>query len=462
MNATNAILEKTGKPIRLTFLNYNDASKLGDGAGPSRQFGDIRYNIMRWVSDFDTQDLFAGATPIGWDPRTGEVIHGSITFNDGAVRDYYVQRIDAFLQTVGASAGLGNNAPASKGGWQTGPCSNGATAQIVNQAVVDDHNAADSLYQKMQQYLNLHGPNPNDDHIGPQDMTAASTEDADFYNAYFTLVPYEIFQDPDANLFVTREGGQGVYGTPGSTWNALKAEAQFQAVSAQISNGIDPTGGPAASTGATDPVAWASFAEKMKDLTTAHQNFLKIAAINGGLRLDAPGAFSVETVMEQDAQQCVNGQWQTQDQWVQSHHRRLLAAGVLARVRPQHGHVAPVHGQHRPAQLHAPDRRQRQADQGRQRQPAVPGVLVLGDGVQRLAGAPGLEAGLGRVRPGLHRLDVLQRREAGRQPHEGRRRDGELHALRRGGRRHPGRRVPLQGPARLLHGREHRLSCAAP
>jgi hypothetical protein len=305
MAGTNKVLSQTGNKIQINFLNYNDATSYKDGAGPSRNFGDIRYNMLRWISDQDTEDLFAGSTETGVDPRTGEQIHGSITYNDFAVRDYYVQRLDAFLQQVGASAGIDNP------GWKSGSCTTGATAQIVNQTVIDKHNATSTLYVKMQSYLGLHGPNPSDDHLGPQDFTAKATEDQDFMNAYLTLVPYEVFQDPDANLFVTREGGQGVYGTPTGLWQALQGEQQFQALAAQINKGQDPTNGGGI-------VEAAAFAQQMKAATTAHQWYKNYTNITTGTHLDAPGAFSFETVAEQDAQACVGGQWQTQAQWIQS------------------------------------------------------------------------------------------------------------------------------------------------
>jgi hypothetical protein len=326
-DATNKVFATTNNPIKVQFLNYNDQSKLGDAAGPARQFGDVRYNILRWVSDQDTEDLFAGDTPDGIDPRTGEIVHGMITFNDFAVRDYYVQRIDAFLQTVGASSGLGsaNCAPGQNGPncWNVGSCTTGQTRPIVNQTIIDNHNANDTLFTKMQSYLNLHGPNPNDDHLGPQDFTANAVEDSDFYNAYFTLVPYEIFQDPDANLFVTREGGQGVYGAPGNPspqmdlWNLIQKEANFQALSAQISNGVDPTGSGNA-VGTDSVLSRVAFANNMRQATLDHEQYKYYTAINSGMTMDAPSAFSFETVMEQDSQECVNGTWQTQAQWTQA------------------------------------------------------------------------------------------------------------------------------------------------
>ena len=303
---TNSVLTTAGAKAQVLFLNYNDSAALGDGKGPARQYGDIRYNFLRWVSDQDMQDAFAGVTMPGFDPRTGEIINEGIEFNDFAIKDYYVQRIDAFLVSVGASGGLGTS------GWLAGPCSAGTTQQLVTDTVVDLHNAQSTLFTKMQQYLGLHGPNPGDDHLGPQDFVA--TQDSDFFNAYFALSPFELFADPDMNLFVTREGGEGVYG-PAAYWALLQQESTFQSLAATINNGSNPYVSADGAAGVANAVA---FANQMRDATEGHQQLqLMPGVVYHDQHMDPPGAFSIETVMEQDSQQCVNGQWESQDDWTQ-------------------------------------------------------------------------------------------------------------------------------------------------
>ena len=164
--------------------------------------------------------------------------------------------------------------------------------------------------------------------------------------------------------------------------------------------------------------------------------------------MDVPGAFSLETVMEQDAQQCINGKWESQDAVGAAHHRHLLAAGVLARVRARHGSRAQLHGLGRPAELHHPARRQRDAGHRRQREHALRHVFVVGHGVQRQPRAPGLDAGLGHLRQGGHRLDLREQQRAARRPDQGCDRREQRIAVRRGGRRRPGARVSVQRPAR--------------
>ena len=64
VDQTNAIFTKAGAGARLSVLNYNDATTLGDGGGPARQFGDIRYSFIRWESDLDTDSPFLGVDAV--------------------------------------------------------------------------------------------------------------------------------------------------------------------------------------------------------------------------------------------------------------------------------------------------------------------------------------------------------------------------------------------------------------
>jgi hypothetical protein len=302
---TNQVLQASGAAARVQFFNYNDdiTQAPGNGNGPTRAYGDVRYNFLRWASDQDLQGTFAGVTMPGFDPRSGEIINENIEFNDFAVKDYYVARINAFLTTVTNAGGL-------TGTWNTGSCKGDQVMPLVNASIITNHDANSTVFSKMQTYLNLHGPDPSNDHLGPSDFTAAATEDADFYRAYFALAPYEVFADPDMNLFVTREGGNGVYG-PASLEQLLRDEYSWEQLTAQINNGQEPydtTGGP---------LAAATFAEQMKTLTTSHNRLPLVSAVLHPEHMDTPDTFSLETVMEQDGQRCVNGSWESQDSWVQ-------------------------------------------------------------------------------------------------------------------------------------------------
>src|SRR5262249_19340822 len=96
---TNEILANSGAKARVDFRNFDHPGGLTEsqkGRG-GREFGDARYSFIRWMSDKDMQEGYAGVTQFTVDPRTGETLSSSIVINDFAIKDYYVQRIDAYL-----------------------------------------------------------------------------------------------------------------------------------------------------------------------------------------------------------------------------------------------------------------------------------------------------------------------------------------------------------------------------
>jgi hypothetical protein len=357
--ATNALLVKSGAAARVDFKEYTDGlvpnGMITEGdcegsgywwnvdinvyggngvcyADPPREYGDIRYNFLRWESDEDVESEFSAVTMPGFDPRTGEIINEGIEFNDLEVQNLYTQRIDAFLQSIGAvptvtpkggtAAPLSVNSP---GEWPTGACTTGETRQIVPATLVANHNAQSTLFSKMQQYLNLNStdPDPNNDHLGPENFEAKCTNpsgalvpcslDPDFQNAYFALIPYQLFADPAMNLFVTPEAGQGV--TPPSVWQALQNEVQFHAIAATINDGTAPftASGPSAVTNG------ATFGNSLHQLTLSHLDYQRMRDVLPGnnVRRDSPDAFSLEEVIVKDAQHCIDGHWETKEHWQQ-------------------------------------------------------------------------------------------------------------------------------------------------
>jgi hypothetical protein len=351
--ATNALLNiahqaNPSTTAQVSFLDYNDG-------GIVRNYGDIRYNFLRWESDIlANQGGVLGVTQLGADPRTGEVIHGTIVYDDYPVLDE-IQRIDAFLVSVGASSGLGTTAwPATPPG-QTATCEVGQALPLVTTTVISNHNANSTLYQKMQQYLNLNAPilndpasgtDPTNNHLGPQDFAALNNEnDVDFLNAYLTLAPYEVFFDPAQNPFVTPEGQGGVFG-PAQLRADQQAEAVFQQAVATINSGVTPFTQASGVGGVANAVG---FANAMRDATDAHFKALS-DNLNAfpGIQMDTVGAFSWEAAMERDARMCVcstsdtatlgsvagygscaigsSGVWETQQQYTQRVTNRFWAS----------------------------------------------------------------------------------------------------------------------------------------
>ena len=319
---TNQLFIDANAAARVTFLNYNDKVAFGDGAGPSRQYGDVRYSFFQWLSDKDIQDGFAGITQFITDPRTGETTSAQITINDFEIKSLYVQRIDAYLQTIGASLNIN-----SAGEWTTpsGTCKQGQTMPIVPATVASNHNGTDSLYNKIQLYLQKDPATYGN--LGPQDFILP--QDADFFNAYYKILPYEVYNDPDMNPFVIREGGAGVLG-PASIWPMMQQEAQFQQLSAKIDQGFEPYDGSD-----TGPVGYqnaVNFLQSYKASTLNHTqlNYLK-GFLNHGLSMDPPGSFSFETVIAKDARQCIANlppytakqaqggtHWESKEEWTNS------------------------------------------------------------------------------------------------------------------------------------------------
>ncbi len=311
---TNQIFQDAGAAARLRFLNYNDRDTLGDGLGPARAFGDVRYSFLQWVSDQDTQQIWSGLTQFVTDPRTGETLSADITINDEALKTVAVQ-IDAYLQSIGASLNIN-----SAGQWASpaGTCKAGQTMPIVPATVASNHNGTDSLYNKIQLYLQRDPATYGN--LGPEDFIV--TQDQDFFNAYYKLLPYEVYQDPDTNPFVVREGGQGVLGAA-NMWTLMQQEAAFQTLSTSIDHGDVPYDG--SDDGMAGYQNAVGFLSNYQSLSQGHRQYSYLQGMLGhGLAMDSPTAFSLESIVLHDARQCVlddasnpgaGTHWQTKDEW---------------------------------------------------------------------------------------------------------------------------------------------------
>jgi len=142
-----------------------------------------------------------------------------------------------------------------------------------------------------------------------------TTQDSDFFRAYYALVPYSVFGDPDTNQYVIREGGAGVYG-PAGIWKMAQDESTFHALTAKIDHGLTPfddLAGPGGLKNAKD------FANQMRSLTVNHRNLGYGRLYENKYRpMDTPDSFSLEAILQRDGRRCVGGQWETRDQWEQS------------------------------------------------------------------------------------------------------------------------------------------------
>jgi hypothetical protein len=328
IDQTNKILEAAQVKARVTFKNFDQ--DLVDGQAP-RQPGDIRYSFIRWIPDVDSGSGFLGVEQSVPDPRTGELISSSININDYPVKDRLTQHLDVYLKSLGLSDDVN-----ATGEWPDGPagCKDGDILPIavsVKAAIAaqnqmngvtgapdptgDDiaqaqHNNS-SLYQKMQTYLQK--PAAAFGNLAPSDFVAP--QDDDFYHAYYALLPYYVYADPAANFFVTPEGGSGSYGPDSSQiFDVFAQETQFQRLAAKIDRGEAPYEGVSGPDGVKNALG---FLNQMKKLTLAHKDFeYKKKFLHPHQRLDAPNIISLQSVAKDASRRCVNGKWQTKQEWI--------------------------------------------------------------------------------------------------------------------------------------------------
>ena len=331
---TNALLSAAGAPAQLSIKNYDDKSGLAPGQGP-RQFGDIRYSFVRYESDIDTGSPFIGVTQFATDPRSGETMSATISLPSFEVKDRALARLDFYLQTIGANLAL----DATTGDWPvpSGTCNDGDVTPFDPTAVTNTHNANSPIYGKMQQYLQKSvqkfgtlGPT---DFIYPHTVTSAKgvvSEDTDFYKAFFTLVPYMIFSDPNTNPFVVPEGGQGSYAPP-KQYAGQQTEAAFHQLMSSLDHGVAPYN---PTTGDAGVLQTQAFLDQFQAYTVNHRNVEYMRNFNhGSAQYDVPGMLSYLTVFEKDARHCVTGtdgttHWESRQEYtdnlIKSYHAQTL------------------------------------------------------------------------------------------------------------------------------------------
>ncbi len=323
---TNEIFEKSGAKIRMTMKEWN-------ADGIDREIGDVRYNFIRWQSDLDVGAPFLGVAQFIADPRTGETLSSTINIADAPLKEYVAHRIDAYLKTVGASYDLDSATewpdPTIDGTVSTS-CKDGQTIPLVDKIVADKHNGQSSLFTKMQEYLNK--PQGTYDKLGPKDFIA--THDETFYKTYFQTIAYQIHADPNTNAFVVPEGGQGVFG-PAEQFKALEKEAQFHKLAARIDRGETPYSDVTGPNGAQNA---AEFLNRFRELTLAHRDYLykrQFRHITKNAQFDTPEVYSIQNAMARAARHCVNGRWETKQEWLDN----LLMSYRALVVWHEFGHI---------------------------------------------------------------------------------------------------------------------------
>jgi len=328
VDQTNAIFKKAGATATLKVLNYNDDQTLGDGAAMQpRQYGDVRYNFIRWESDLDTDSPFFAVTQFQPDLRTGEIVSASINVADEPLKDYLGQRLQAYLETV-----VGRNPndpktdlfadpppdPANVGKFLPSTCTTGDSVPLSNSAVRSNIFAQSTLYQKMALYL----PKPlsGASSPGPSDFVYnhAGDSGADFYKAYAAIVPFITYADPTMNQFVTPSdlgptpGVQALLGPNG----LLHGETAFQQALYDIDH--SQSGIENAASGQAGMLALYNKVDAFRQNWQAHRDYqYKWKAFNHSLmRGDTANLVSFTSIAQRGSRLCVNGKWESQSDWL--------------------------------------------------------------------------------------------------------------------------------------------------
>jgi len=328
MYLTNKLMSDAGNhEFSVNFLNYNDAQTYGDAQGPARQYGDVRYSFIHFVPDIDENTGWLGYGPSASDPRTGEILNATVNISDSEAKSLAFQ-IDFYLQYVGSSQGLGySTANGTPQEWPPAPpgrqgqCTLGDEVPI-NLATVAQNDGNSSLFSKMQQYLGK--PAGTYGNLGPQSFIV--NQDQDFFNAYYTLIPYVIYDDPDTNPFVIREGGAGIYG-PANFWDMMAKEAQFHQIAATVDHGTTPFDDVTGQSGLQNATA---FIKNFQALTQNHADLMYAKQfIMRQQAFDPVSAFSLTQIADHAARHCIANfpgaaqtsakatHWETKDEWTQ-------------------------------------------------------------------------------------------------------------------------------------------------
>ena len=143
-----------------------------------------------------------------------------------------------------------------------------------------------------------------------------------------------MFGDPDTNQFVSPEGGKGVFG-PVAQFEALQQETAFHKAAKAIDRGITPYNDQ---TGPSFVKNASAFLNGMKSLQLGHRdyNYKRMFAHGKMTHMDTAGdMISFSGVMAKSGRHCINGKWETKEQWLEG----LIESYHALTVWHEFGHV---------------------------------------------------------------------------------------------------------------------------
>jgi hypothetical protein len=351
----NTVWRNAGADLQMRVMHYDDLTTFSDHLNKNnpKQFGDVRYSFFRFLSDLDVGNQFLGVTqPLG-DPRTGEIIVNTIEMQNENFEDAYVSKLEFYLETIGGQGpsqkdnpmAIANNAFANPGPstcttqtlGDSIPLSNnpnGAPDNSMGGAVQTNQNAISTVFQKMQQYL--HKPIPTYGYLGPDDFIPQ--EDSDFFDAFFKIIPYEVFRDPMTNPFVIEEGGTGNYSSSAMQLQARQNIATFNSFMSNIDHGYPPMVDIGNGMEPYDPLSpdgpkqAAAFTAQWQQVST---NYNQTQYIQNRPNMDKPAEIlGYFDYLELNLRHCVVSQanpkphWETLPEWVQNMVTSIWSATV--------------------------------------------------------------------------------------------------------------------------------------
>jgi hypothetical protein len=249
------------------------------------------------------------------------MISCTIAFDDYEWQDFLLARMDYYEQTIGAfNFGPPGSCVTTQYGQQVcvpKTCTDGQTLPLVPQEVAKNHNGTSTLFTKMQQYLGK--PMATWGNLGPQDFVVQ--HDQAYYDAFFKILPYEVFADPGSNPYVVWEGGSVNYGSGGAILQAAAQDSVFQDLMRQIDHGwapFDPetdlkNGGKQS----------AGYLSLLQQATLAHRDYEYLRQFeHPNQARDTAGILALPQLFDRDARHCVNGQWESRQDYV----KRLVSS----------------------------------------------------------------------------------------------------------------------------------------
>ncbi len=331
---TNQILTKAGATGKLTFLNYNDAATFKDAAGPVREVGDPRYSFINWHSDLDSDSGLLGVAQFFTNPLTGETLSATVNLWEGNFKDTVQQRLELFLQTVGAEYLLPDGSDFDDKAYGGSTCTTGQQMPLVPADIAAKLNAQSTVYNKMQ--AQLQKPFAQYGYLGPADfvpdhLDTKGQPDQEFWAPYYSVIPYMTYADPAANIFVNPEGTIFM-SQQAQEWQALQKVASFQQLAGQIDQGLTPFDTEGASN-VQDAVAFGNRWTSLGEAVTDHEYTSRY--LPGRAAADDIGLFSYFDIYQKNGRHCVNGKWESLADYTTS----LISSLNMAVVAHEFGHT---------------------------------------------------------------------------------------------------------------------------